>query len=692
MAEVTKLLSFLRKQAGNRIKRKDLEKAMLGKKGPARLDEQLILLSQLGLIVEKDRNIQISHPFTLSGRISFNKRGLAFVEAPGDRDVFVAPEYTGNALPGDRVEVVLHNRSRERFEGRVLRVLERERSYFRLKVTEAAGARRTAGILLDIRPPLMAWLTTVPSEFLKFVKKDQVLIVALTGEKKHAGYSEYQMARFIRLEEAEDDLERVLLKYGYDKEYPPVALEEQRDVDERSVSDWKERKDLRGLFTITIDGADAKDFDDAISLRKEKDGWELVVHIADVAYYVKQNSPLDQEARKRATSVYLPGMVLPMLPAALSEELCSLKAGVNRLAMSVRMTIRKDGTIKRYDFCRSIITVDQRLTYDGADEILNTGDGHLAEMLRDFQEMSRALKARRVAGGRIDLEIPEISFQKGPVPEKKVRLQSSIMIEEAMLSANTCVAEHLRKNKAAALYRTHAPMDLEKLELLNYFLKLHDIAPIVPENAASLQKALAKISERGNRESRIFQFLLLRSFMQAVYSQDPEGHWALALRDYCHFTSPIRRYPDLVCHRALAGLLRKKDRPAAEDLVNLGRHTSERERKAMDAERDAAKLFGLRYLSGVTDKKMQAILSGFKFDRLFFELENGLEAVVKSEELGGGELVGPDPFSVFIPGLARPAYLGEEWGLELMEVDFENMVALFRPDFKKIPRSTDWKG
>jgi len=691
MAEVTKLLSFLRKQSGNTIKRKELEKAMQGKKGSARLDEQLILLSQLGLVREKDRNIEIARPFTVSGRISFNKRGLAFVEAPGDRDVFVAPEFTGNALPGDRVEVVLHNRSRERFEGRVMRVLERERRYFRLKVTEAAGARRTSGILLDIRPPLLAWLTSVPAEFLRFVKKDSVIIVALTGEKKHAGYSEYQMARFVRLEEAEDDLERVIYKYGYDREYPPVKIEE-TTVDERSVSDWTERKDLRGLFTITIDGADAKDFDDAISLKKEKDGWELTVHIADVAYYVKQNSDLDQEARRRATSVYLPGMVLPMLPAALSEELCSLKAGVNRLAMTAVMNIRKDGHIKRYDFYRSVITVDQRLTYEGADEILKSGKGQTADMLRDFSELSRSLKERRIAAGRIDLEIPEISFQRGPVPEKKARLMSSIMIEEAMLSANTCVAEYLRKNKAAALYRTHAPMDLEKLELLNYFLKLHDISPILPKNPASLQRALTRINERGNRESRIFQFLLLRSFMQAVYSPDPAGHWALALKDYCHFTSPIRRYPDLVCHRALAGLLRKKNRPGPEDLATLGRHTSERERKAMEAERDAAKLFGLRYLASVTEKRMQAILSGFKYDRLFFQLENGLEAVVKNEELGGGELVGPDPFSVFVPRLARPAYLGEEWGLELLEVDFENMVALFRPDFKKIPRSTHWKG
>ena len=409
------------------------------------------------------------------------------------------------------------------------------------------------------------------------------------------------------------------------------------------------------------------------------------MHIADVSAYVKQGSPLDEEAYKRATSVYLTDIVIPMLPPILSENLCSLIADKNRLAFTVEMTGDYTGKIFSAKFYKSIIKVDKRLTYENAqvEIIANNPDSKIVKLMK----LANAIKSDRIKKGRVELNLKEVYInteENGDVIDIKwrERLDSHILIEEMMLSANVKVAEFLRKKNAPALFRIHETMDEEKLETLNSFLSLYGINHVIHStDYDEIKVALGKL--KGNPAEKTFNYFLLRSFMQAYYGGEKMGHWGLGFKDYCHFTSPIRRYPDLVVHRVLDALISSEaELPySLSDITDMGIHTSEEERKAADAERDIQKLKGCRYIEKLGIKEFVGVISGIKPHMIFVELEGyfGEGAVSYTHFTDEYELKILNDFSFISKKYSKTYFLGQKIDLILEKIDYEDMKIYLQP-------------
>jgi ribonuclease R len=477
--------------------------------------------------------------------------------------------------------------------------------------------------------------------------------------------------RLGRPDVARDVIECLLLDRGLRREFPAALESEARAAGERVRGAPGDRRDLRGLATFTIDPASARDFDDAISaepLEGEGGGVRVWVHIADVAAHVPEGSPLDREACRRATSVYAPGAVEPMLPHTLSSDACSLMPGVDRPAVSVELQMR-GAEVLRSAFHRSLIRSDARLDYEQVDRIFAGGEpaaAPWAEALALARETAAALEARRERGGAlvIESEEPEFEFDEqgqvtGVLPRPQT--ESHRLIEHLMIAANEAVASLLQRREVPCLYRVHERPEPERVRrLADQLASLEVPTPPLPEHMSSTQAAelVADISRRVDRHVRrtghgrqALGSLVLRSLMQAYYSPKNIGHAGLRSPCYCHFTSPIRRYPDLVCHRALLSTLGAEERaPRAGQLVELGAWTSEREREAMVIERDA-----------------DDVARCFALERALREL--GREHVFAGEVTG---LIGPGAFVSF-SGAQAQGEGGEGTG-ELAGGGFEGML------------------
>ena len=419
------------------------------------------------------------------------------------------------------------------------------------------------------------------------------------------------------------DMLSVVRALGIPDEFPEKVLNQAQRVSKPvSETDCVMRRDLRAVRMVTIDGEDARDLDDAVSL-EEKDGrWLLGVHIADVADYVQENSALDWEAKERGTSVYLPDRVIPMLPKELSNGCCSLNAGEDRLALSCLMEVDKGGTIGNYEIVESVIRVDKRMSYTQVQKILD-GDEALweayrdeAPMLTEMAKLSKVLRQKRKERGAVDFDFPEskIELDENGEPlsiHPHERNDATKLIEDFMLAANETVAQHFYWLEEPFLYRVHDNPDPEKMQQLSVFLgnfgyRLHigrkqgkrqeNGADVHPKQ---LQKLLDQIE--GTPEEAMLSRLILRSMKRAVYSPDCSGHFGLAATHYCHFTSPIRRYPDLQIHRIikefLRGRLNEKRKEHYEDILNgAAKHSSETERRADEAERICEKMKKAQYM------------------------------------------------------------------------------------------------
>lgn len=712
-----RILRFLEKNAGSTIHRKELDKQLTSNFKPKRShkrsrssrhdnnltdpaqdpDTILTELQMLGLVEGREKKIKIAKPFTVNAKASQSRGGLIFaMPRISDReaeDIFVPPENSAGARHGDIITVRLLDKSRSRFEGEIIRIEKRARRFFRMRLNGESDQKYAYGILLDSpgEPAGCISVRGMSADTRDRLRKDSIIIVTLTGETVQSG-GEKEEGVFVRFEDDtnfDTDFARILMKYDLDPVYPDSGQEGEfdKEINEKTITDWKKRKDLRNLYTITIDGAESKDFDDALSLKTEKDTWTLYVHIADVSYYVHKGTPLDKEAQNRATSYYLANRVVPMLPPLLSENLCSLVPNEDRLAFTAEMKInRSTGKIVKSLFYKSVIRSDYRYTYAIAEEVL---DGKRKDpVLNELWELAQLQRKDRMKTGKIDLTIPEPKYVYGKDDsvkkiEFKERLKSSILIEECMLSANTATAAFLKKKNAVTLYRVHEPMEEEKLDALNRFLEIYNIpVTLKSTDGREIQSVLEQVSEKGPLETRVFNLLLLRSFMQASYRPEPAGHWGLGFDDYCHFTSPIRRYPDLIVHRTLERLLDKKKSVYSEDEMEmLAVHTSEKERHAMDAERDMAKLKLVRYVEESNQREFTGFITGFRSDRVFVELDEcPVEGVIEYSELTNErELDTSDRFSFYVKKLSRPAFLGERWKLKLDRIDLENIRLYFKP-------------
>ena len=447
-------------------------------------------------------------------------------------------------------------------------------------------------------------------------------------------------------DEARHALTGLVRAMGLREEFGEEALLQATACREAELSEDPQRTDLRGLLSFTIDGSDAKDFDDAVSIEPLEDGHvRLGVHIADVGHYVPQGTPLDQEAYLRGTSVYLPGRVLPMLPEKLSNGVCSLRPDEDKFTLSALMDMNDAGEVVHMRLVRSITRSKARLVYDDVNALF-AGDPDMytryeaacpgiCDALRLMKNLAHAIRVRREQDGAIDFDTSEPKFvldEQGEPVEivKRERGEAEMMIEDFMLTANSCVAKYAREKGLPILYRVHENPDPMKLAMFTSFLSVIGVTGYkVPGNAAPAQIRAVLEGTHDRPEFSVISALALRSMQKARYDAQPLGHFGLAMEDYCHFTSPIRRYPDLVVSRALTAMIRGERAGLTGDhLGEAAQRSSDRERVAVEAERAADKMMMARLMASHVGEVFEGVISGLTDFGIFVELSNGAEGFI----------------------------------------------------------------
>ncbi|MEP7318950.1 MAG: ribonuclease R [Panacibacter sp.] len=557
----------------------------------------------------------------LKGTLDITRSGMGYVVV-GDSsgDVLVRPGDFNNALHGDtvRVKVIKSNITTGKKEGRITEVVTRKQTEF---VGTIQIATNFAFFIPDSEKPMPDLF--IPLESLRGAKnKDKVLVRMVKwekGDKKPVG----EVMSIMKAEDVNDmAMKEILTEKGFPVSFSDDVLEEsERLPDTISTSEIKNRKDFREILTFTIDPVDAKDFDDAISIRLLKTGfYEIGVHIADVSHYVEPETALDDEAYKRATSVYLPDRVNPMLPERISNELCSLRPHEDKLTFSAVFQMDTNGTVKQYWLGKTIIHSDHRFTYEDVQTIIESGEGKYSDEILLLNRISQSLRKDRFKKGAINFSSQEVRFtldEKGKpigivVKESKEAHQ---LIEELMLLANRTVAESVSKVKVNKKpipfpYRIHDEPDEKKLAPFMIFAKKygHTFDTSSPEKiASSFNTMLADV--KGKPEQHVLEQLGIRTMAKAAYTTENIGHYGLGFENYCHFTSPIRRYPDVQVHRILESCL--NDKPVADKkLEEKCKHTSERERAAMECERAGNKYKQVEYMKSYVGDIFEGVVSG----------------------------------------------------------------------------------
>lgn len=590
----------------------------------------------------------------LVGTFISHPKGFGFVEIEGrSEDLYIPESGVNGAFHQDQVQVeLLKGQGGRRQEARIVKIL----SHGLTKVVGTYQKSKSFGFVI----PDLEKISTdiyIPAEGSKGAVTGHKVVVELTdyGDDKHK--PEGRITEILgHVNDPGVDILSIVKGYDLPVEFEEKLLNQAERVGKPvSEADMAGRKDLRSLQMVTIDGEDAKDLDDAVSLTREGENYCLGVHIADVSNYVQENSALDREALNRGTSVYLVDRVIPMLPHTLSNGICSLNQGEDRLALSCLMKVNKKGEVVSYEIAETVICVDRRMSYTAVRKILEEGEPELIQeyeelvpMFQDMQELAAILRKKRRQRGSIDFDFPEskiILDQKGnPVSiEPYERNVATDLIEDFMLLANETVAQHFYWMEVPFLYRTHETPDTEKIEKLatfihnfGYHIKIktsdHEVHP------KEIQKLLASIE--GTEEEALIARLALRSMKQAKYSVECTGHFGLACACYCHFTSPIRRYPDLQIHRIIKEQLRgrlmeKRIDHYKEILPEVARQTSRLERRADEAERETDKLKKAQYMKHHIGETLEGIISGITAWGIYVELPNTVEGMIHVARLTG---------------------------------------------------------
>jgi ribonuclease R len=597
----------------------------LGRKSGVRmgLNQALRELERAGEIVRirKNRYVLPAEADLVAGKLSIHQAGYGFLtpEKPGEPDIFIAAENTGTSMHGDRVVARIsqdapYGRIRGRREGRVIRILERAHD----TIVGTLQHSRNFYYVVPDDPRIVHNVYVSPKQGAATVG-DKVVVRLEAWESRHVN-PEGEIIEVLGSASAPGvDMLSIVRKYHLPTEFPRDVLEQAERIPEKiGARQLEGREDLRKEFAITIDPDDARDFDDAIHVEKiENGGWRLGVHIADVAAYVEPESALDREARRRGNSVYLPDRVIPMLPERLSNGVCSLNPGVDRLTHSVFIHFDKNGTAKGARFARSVIRSAHRLNYKRAYAILKSPPrDQLSERLHVAWELASLLRIKRFEHGSLDLDFPEVKvwLDEAGKPVRLERVEndeSHQLIEEFMLAANEAVARELKNRAVPTIYRIHENPDPEKLAeyrefVLSFGYKVGDLT-----QRTEVQRLLA--STRGKPEEQALKIGLLKSLKRARYFPQPLGHYGLGKANYLHFTSPIRRYADLVVHRALgrAGTPRRSSKVfgATEGhldmsaVTSIAEHVSITERIAADAEIESVRMKKLEFFQRQLDER-----------------------------------------------------------------------------------------
>lgn len=582
----------------------------------------------------------------LAGTFIGNKKGFGFVKVEGETgDFFIPAKYSMDAFHNDRVLIKPEKAVREgrNREAQVVQILERG-----MNVIVGTFERQDGfGFVIPDNQKVADDI---------FVSKEDSM-GAMTGHKvvcriktyRGAGKSpEGKVVEILgHVNDPATDILSVVRAYDIPMEYPDKVMESLKDIpDEINPDDIDGRTDFRQLHTVTIDGEDAKDLDDAITLSYKNGIYTLGVHIADVSHYVKEKSPLDKEALKRGTSCYLVDSVIPMIPHKLSNGICSLNAGVDRLTLSCVMDIDRKGKLINHYICEGVINVNERMTYTDVAKIIDRSDDaplerydYLVYMFDLMRELSGIIRANRHKRGSIDFDVAEtkiiVDEHHKPIEIKAYdRNPATNIIEDFMLMANETVAEDYFWQEIPFEYRTHEHPDQEKIANLGVFLKNFGLF-IRPSQDETHPKELQKILERieGEPYEALISKMMLRSMKQARYSTECSGHFGLSCKYYCHFTSPIRRYPDLQIHRIIkenlhGALTDKRIKHYKRILPVVADDNSVKERRAEEAEREVIKLKEIEYMSEHIGEEYDGVVSGVTSNYIFVELENTVEGAV----------------------------------------------------------------
>ena len=635
------ILEFLQIDSQNP---KDAKKYLQLVKALEKLEKQNLVLKNKKLYIYNELP-KVKKDFTITGKLKLISLEYGFVLTNSEEygDIFVTRKDLLDAFDGDIVEVKISNkRSGKNLHGTVLKVLEKSQAKY-------TGILRKTDSQVFISSSLPFTNIIYPQGKIpkKVLDGSKVIFhnLSFIGKTKKLSC---QIERYIsNMNPIEEHVIELVSEFNLRYEFPQGVIQEAESIENGiTQEEINKRVDLRNEIVFTIDPFDAKDFDDAVSIKQLENGNYLVgVHIADVSHYVRPNTSLDKEALLRGNSVYFVGKCVPMLPEKLSNNLCSLVPNEDRLTFSAFIELSPKGTIKHYKFAKSVINSKRRFTYDEAQEILETGKGDFADELLLLNKLAKQLKKRRIYAGGLEFSSNEVSFkldEKGiPIEvSKKTLKDSNFLIEEFMLLANkvvaTFVGDKLKKFALPFVYRIHEDPDFSKIQELSLFLQKlgYNYTTEILMKSEGIQKLLQEIE--GKPEEALINDIMIRSMAKAIYSEENIGHFGLGFKFYTHFTSPIRRYADLIVHRLLFDYINtaKPSIYSKNKLKDICKHISTTERVAADAERKSLKIKQIEFMSNFVGEEFEGIISGVLQFGFFVELiDNLAEGLVHINDL-----------------------------------------------------------
>jgi len=682
-----KIIAFFKKNPGKSFKNKDIANRLkiISEHEYSALKSALHKLYEENFLAKNGKRFKLNTipaDNRITGKLEINQGGYGFV-IPGSKeigDIFIAARNLSTAFSGDTVEVALFaKQKRKNFEGQIIKVIKRKRE-------EIVGTLKKSNSFYFVKPddPGIHRDIYIDISHLKGAKKGDKVIVSNLFWNTSMLNPEAEIIEVIG-ESGLEETEAIAIarEFNLPYKFPDKVIAEADKIEsEISPDEINRRVDFRHENVFTIDPEDAKDFDDALSVKELENGNYLIgIHIADVSHYVKNNTQLDKNALKRGNSVYFVGQVIPMLPEKLSNNLCSLVLAKDRLTYSVIVELTQRGKIVKYDIKKSVINSKRRFTYDEVQEIIETKKGDFAKEIICLNNIARVLRKKRFREGGIEFFTPEIKFRlddEGKPTEifKKEIKESNMLVEEFMLFANKTVAHHIGSPEKTArpfIYRIHDLPDKEKIYEFARFLK--SLGYTFDPNSASQTLQFMNLMEqiKNTEEEALINELAIRSMAKAIYSVNNIGHYGLGFKYYTHFTSPIRRYSDLIVHRLLYNYIEGNGAANYQlaKLEEISEHISQCERNAIEAERLSVKLKQIDYLKEHLGEEFNAIISGIAHFGIFVKITDNLaEGLVRLRDLEGDFYVYDEKKYALIGRVSKKQFrLGDKVKVKLVRVD-----------------------